>query len=83
MPSRKLTPKRIAYATADKRRGLMDKIIRAEWEKNVENKYGIKSNWHYYKQGWKACEQWHERQAMLDRDSLEQTREEAQLAEGR
>ena len=31
---------------------------------------------------WKACEQWHERQRMMDKDYQEQVQEEARLARG-
>ena len=60
-----------------------DKIIRDEFDKRVSIIYRNKELLHsWFAAGWRDSEQWHERQAMMDRDSLEQTREEANLAGG-
>ena len=69
----------------------MNEIIRAEYIKQYGHYEtpawkGRYHEWNFrckvFTDGWKVCEEWHERQNMMDRDSLEQTKEEAKLAGG-
>ena len=64
----------------------MDEIIRDEFEKFLKYMalplFEEGRAWRAFVDGWKCSEQWHERQNMMDRDSLEQTKEEARLAQG-
>ena len=67
-----------------------DKIIRDEYKRHypppASEDRELYLEWldsmHKFEFAWQACEQWHERQNMMDEDSLEQTKEEARLANG-
>lgn len=61
-----------------------DKIIRDEFDKHYKvTDVRKRMAWRtVFLHAWKACEDWHERQNMMDRDYQEDKQEENRLAGG-
>ncbi len=65
----------------------MDEIIRAEFEKTIENDMPMQfmvsaTSFWWFKTAWKKALAWKEEQEQMSEDSLEQTKQEAELAGG-